>query len=66
MHDGRFQTLEEVLDHYSSGGHGVINEDANIQTFSLSEREKQDMVAFLHTLTDTTFINNPDFSNPFN
>lgn len=66
MHDGRFHTLEEVLDHYSSGGHGVVNEDANIQPFPLSEREKQDMIVFLHTLTDTAFINNPAFSNPFN
>jgi cytochrome c peroxidase len=65
MHDGRFQTLEEVLDHYAAGGHGVENEDANIHTFALSDREKQDLIAFLNTLTDTTFLQNPAFSNPF-
>jgi len=65
MHDGRFETLEEVLDHYSKGGHGVENEDPNIRPFSLSEREKQDLIAFLKTLTDTSFIQNPAFRNPF-
>lgn len=66
MHDGRFATLEEVLDNYKKGGHGVENEDPNIFPFSLNEQQKQDMIAFLKTLTDTTFINNPAFNNPFN
>jgi len=65
MHDGRFATLEEVLKQYASGGHGVANEDVNIIDFPLSEQDKQDMIAFLKTLTDTSFINNPAFSNPF-
>lgn len=65
MHDGRFATLEEVLDHYSSGGHGVENEDVNIRPFPLTDREKQDMIAFLKTLTDTSFVNNPEYANPF-
>jgi len=65
MHDGRFETLEEVLEHYASGGHGVENEDPNIRPFELSEQEKEALIAFLHTLTDTVFINNPAFSNPF-
>ena len=65
MHDGRFATLEEVLDSYAEGGHGIANEDPNIQPFSLNEEEKQAMIAFLEMLTDTSFINNPAFSNPF-
>lgn len=65
MHDGRFQTLEEVLDHYKTGGHGVENEDPNIIPFTLTDRQKQDMIAFLRTLTDTSFVNNPAFANPF-
>jgi cytochrome c peroxidase len=65
MHDGRFQTLEQVLEHYASGGHGVENEDVNIQPFDLTEGEKQDLIAFLKTLTDTSFINNPKYSDPF-
>lgn len=66
MHDGRFQTLGEVLDHYKTGGHGVENEDPNIIAFPLSDQQKQDMIAFLHTLTDTSFIHDPKFANPFN
>ncbi|MEZ4992774.1 MAG: cytochrome c peroxidase [Saprospiraceae bacterium] len=65
MHDGRFLTLGEVLEHYSSGGHGVENEDPNIFPFPLSEQQKQDMIAFLKTLSDTSFVNNPEFANPF-
>lgn len=65
MHDGRFNTLEEVLEHYASGGHGVENENANIRSFDLSEEEKQALLAFLHTLTDTSYINNPAFQSPF-
>ena len=65
MHDGRFATLEEVLDHYASGGHGVVNEDANIQPFTLTEQDKQDLITFMNMLTDTSFVNNPDFQSPF-
>lgn len=65
MHDGRFATLEEVLENYSHGGHGVSNEDVNIRTFTLTQQDKQDLIAFLKTLTDTAFINNPQFKNPF-
>jgi cytochrome c peroxidase len=65
MHDGRFKTLEEVLVHYEKGGHGVINEDPNLLAFKLSDRDKKDLIAFLKMLTDTSFINNKDFSKPF-
>ncbi len=65
MHDGRFATLSEVLDHYQSGGHGAPNEDANIQPFVLSEADKAAMIAFLETLTDYAFIQDTTFSNPF-
>jgi cytochrome c peroxidase len=65
MHDGRYATLSEVLDHYSSGGHGAENEDVNIQPFNLTEQQKQDMINFLKTLTDEDFLENPAFGNPF-
>lgn len=65
MHDGRFKTLEEVLDHYSSGGHPASNVDPNIRPFPLSAQDKADLIAFLKMLTDTSFIQNPAFSNPF-
>ncbi len=66
MHDGRFQTLEEVLEHYNSGGHFAPNVDAGfIRPLGLTEYQKEAIIAFLHTLTDTSFINNPAFQNPF-
>ena len=65
MHDGRFATIEEVLDHYSAGGHGAEWEDVNIQPFTMTETDKQDLINFLKTLTDEDFLENPDFSNPF-
>ena len=65
MHDGRFATLEEVIDHYNSGGHYAINLDSNIRPLGLSEQNKADLIAFLKTLTDTAFVNDPRFQNPF-
>lgn len=65
MHDGRFETLEEVIDHYASGGHYADNVDANIQPFTLSEQDQLDLLAFLHSLTDTISLQNPALQNPF-
>ncbi len=65
MHDGRFATLEEVLDHYMAGGHGVENEDPNITGFPLTERQRRALLAFLNTLTDETLTTDPRFSDPF-
>ncbi len=76
MHDGRFATLEEVLDHYNE--HVNINrtdidllmQDTNNDTSSsflaLTEEEKKAIIAFLKTLTDEKFINNKSFSDPNN
>ncbi len=65
MHDGRFETLDEVLEHYNSGGHYARNLDANIRELHLDEEHKEAIKAFLRTLTDTNFTQNPAFSNPF-
>jgi cytochrome c peroxidase len=65
MHDGRFSTLEEVLDHYNSGGHRQLNTDPLIRQLGLTEAQKRDLLAFLNTLMDTTFLQNPAYSNPF-
>lgn len=65
MHDGRFETLEEVIEHYASGGHGVENENPNITGFELTEEKKAALIAFLNTLTDEEFVNDERFSNPF-
>lgn len=73
MHDGRFATLEEVVEFYNSG----IQDHPNLaprlrdgQTglpirFNLSAAEKAALVAFLKTLTDEDFLNATQYSDPF-
>lgn len=70
MHDGRFETLEEVMEHYNSGGVESPTVDPFMKGtgrggLNLTEREKQDIIAFLESLTDTTFLNEEKFSDPF-
>ncbi len=71
MHDGRFTTLEEVVDHYNSGIKQHPNLDARLlengapMVMNITEQEKKDIIAFLHTLTDNTLTTDPKFSNPF-
>lgn len=77
MHDGSIATLEEVIDHYVRGGRlisegpfagdGAKNpyKSELILRFSLTAQEKQDLMAFLHSLTDWTFICDPRFADPF-
>ncbi len=72
MHDGRFKTLDEVLDHYS---HGIknspnldpifLNADSTTLQMNIPSQEKAAIIAFLNTLTDYTTINDVKFSNPF-
>jgi parallel beta-helix repeat protein len=57
MHNGRFQTLEEVIDFYANGGGNgsglnLPNLDDKIRVFKISKQEKADLVAFLNALTD--------------
>ncbi|AOW22101.1 cytochrome-c peroxidase [Urechidicola croceus] len=69
MHDGRFETLEEVINHYSEG---LVNSptidplmkainDGGVQ---LTESDKSDLKAFLLSLSDDEFVNNPNFQAP--
>ncbi|WP_259070247.1 cytochrome-c peroxidase [Mucilaginibacter sp. X4EP1] len=73
MHDGRFKTLNEVVDHYSDH----IEESASLSSFirgesndkggkslNLRPQEKKELIAFLNMLTDSTFIADPRFSDP--
>ena len=68
MHDGRFQTLEEVIEHYDSGGHPSSTVDPNMKFsqggLQLTAEKKQQLLAFLHTLTDWDFVNDERFSDP--
>ena len=66
MHDGRFETLEEVLDFYSEdvNAHPFIDHQMNYflrEEPVFSEREKEVMLAFLKTLNDSSFVSNPSF-----
>ena len=65
MHDGRFASLEEVIEHYNQGGHPSENVDPKIRKLHLSGQNKAALLAFLKTLTDSSFVNNPKFKNPF-
>ncbi len=50
MHDGRFRTLEEVVEFYDRGGHPNPHLDPDVRPLGLTDAEKKDMVAFLRTL----------------
>ena len=70
MHDGSIATLEEAIEHYEVGGRAIAKgknpyKSGFIKGFQLTESEKQDLLAFLRSLTDEEFINNPEFSDPF-
>jgi cytochrome c peroxidase len=66
MHDGRFATLEEVIDHYSKGVKAHPNRDGRLRRrLNFTTEEKAALVAFLKTLTDQTFLTDPKFSDPF-
>jgi cytochrome c peroxidase len=67
MHDGRFYTLDMVLNHYSTG----IKQNGRLDprlpgSLQLTEAEKKDIIAFLHTLTDYEFMADSRFSEPRN
>jgi len=68
MHDGRFTTLEEVVEHYDTGGlpSETIDPFMKYTTggLQLDDLDKSAIIAFLNTLNDPDFIANPAFSNP--
>ena len=74
MHDGRFKTLEQVIGHYSGQVRphpnlGLAFEDNSSEKgasgFRFTKRQQQALVAFLKTLTDTSFVTDARFSDPF-
>lgn len=71
MHDGRFETLEEVIEHYNSGVQNNPNLDNrltqgnNVRRLNLSDTDKQALVDFLNTLTDDELINDEKYASPF-
>lgn len=69
MHDGRFSTLEQVLNHYNNGIENSATLDPGLRNaanngMGLSQQDRTDIINFLHTLTDFTYLNNPDYGAP--
>lgn len=77
MHDGSVVTLDDVLDHYSTGGRTIRSgphkgvgrnnpyRDPLVVGARLTKRERAELKAFLESLTDTDFLTNPRFANPW-
>jgi cytochrome c peroxidase len=72
MHDGRFATLEAVIDHYDHAvvanpnlGGPLRDSDGTARQLNLSQTEKDALIAFLRTLTDETTLTDPKWSDPF-
>lgn len=77
MHDGSVDNLTEVIKIYARGGRNIISgkykgdgakniyKDALIQGFEISEMQIQDLLVFLHTLGDTSYVHKDFFMNPF-
>ncbi len=72
MHDGRFATLSEVIDHYSTGikntpnlGFELRDTNGDVKKMNFTAQEKEDLIAFFNTLTDEKFRTDVRFSNPF-
>ena len=72
MHDGRFATLEEVIEFYDSGIQASPTLDRRLRApdgsplrLRLTAEERSALLAFLGALTDSTFLTSPRFSNPF-
>lgn len=74
MHDGRFNTIDEVIDFYDKGFHNFSTLDPNLKKHldsngkpiprNWTQQDKDDLKAFILSLEDTTFIKNPKFSKP--
>ena len=70
MHDGRFATIDQVLDHYNEGGHASTTVDPFMKftspdmTLGLTPTKRAQVKAFLNSLTDAEFLSNPAFQDP--
>lgn len=77
MHDGSIATLKEVIAHYKAGGRTIHSgpnagdgsknpfKNGFVNGFELSDAEEADLLAFLRSLTDETFVNEPSLGDPF-
>lgn len=66
MHDGSKVSLEEVIDHYASGGgFNQTNRTPLLRPFAITDEQKDDLVEFLKTLTDQELLHDARWSNPW-
>ena len=72
MHDGRFNTLRQVVDHYSDAVQDTPGLDPLLrnlgglpQRLNLTAAQRDALVAYLQTLTDQAFLNDVRFADPF-
>jgi cytochrome c peroxidase len=66
MHDGSIATLEAVIDHYAAGGRlPHANKSTIVRPLTLTAGEKQDLIEFLKSLTDTELLRDPRWSDPY-
>lgn len=77
FHDGAAGSLTEVIESYAAGGRNILQginkgngstspyKDSLIKGFAISDQDKIDLISFLHSLSDSSFINNPAYQNPF-
>lgn len=56
MHDGRFETIWEVINHYENGGNKNSNQHPSLKPFKLNELQKKQLQAFLFSLTDESYF----------
>lgn len=65
MHDGRYKNLKEVINHYSNSANHDTRCDSVLKKIgSLSDQEKKELLSFLSTLTDKTFLYDRRFADP--
>ena len=76
MHDGSIESLSAVVDFYAAGGRNIPSgkyqgdgrknkhKSAFVKGFEMNEQDKKDLLAFLHTLTDKSFLTNPKYGQP--
>ena len=77
MHDGSVRTLDEVLDHYGAGGRTILkgpntgvgaanpNKSIFLPGFNATDEERNDLIEFLKSLTDTGVLTDPTLSDPW-
>jgi len=66
MHDGRYRSLSDVLNYYGTPGNFSAGADLRMKQIGrLSDQDKKELIAFLRTLTDKTFLYDRRFIDPF-